>query len=162
MGLSKITVNAAKPIMEYLMSMDPRFNWPFGNLSDYAEFWLTQQGDCIYQFRGRIGGDIQIHWQLEDIVNQMLHSNRSASSLEANEVMLEYELPGGLFLRWAWGSSGSSKMLEAILSFRAGGFSSAPKEMLEAPPGGRKTLNKVRKKKHSKWISTFHLPAWAN
>lgn len=46
-----------------------------------------------------------------------------------------------MFLRWAWGSSGSAKMLEAILFLRAGGFSSSvPKEMLDPPPGGRSTL----------------------
>lgn len=52
--------------------------------------------------------------------------------------------PGGLFLRWACGSSGSAKMLEAILFLRTAGFSSSvPKQMLESPPGGRRTLEKT-------------------
>lgn len=51
------------------------------------------------------------------------------------------ELLGGLFLRWAWGSSGSAKMLEAILFLRWGVvLSSVPKDKLESPPGGRSTL----------------------
>ncbi|TNN69323.1 hypothetical protein EYF80_020474 [Liparis tanakae] len=37
-------------------------------------------------------------------------------------------------------SSGSAKMLETILSLRGDESSSAPKEMLEVPPGGRSTL----------------------
>lgn len=46
-----------------------------------------------------------------------------------------------MFLRWAWGSSGSAKMLEAILLWRWGVvFSSVPREKLDSPPGGRNTL----------------------
>lgn len=48
---------------------------------------------------------------------------------------------GGLFLRRAWGSSGSAKMLEAILLLRWGvESSSVPRVKLEVPPGGRSTL----------------------
>lgn len=53
----------------------------------------------------------------------------------------QIKLLGGLFLRWAWGSSGSAKMLDAILSLRGVEFSSAPKVKLDSPPGGRSTLN---------------------
>ncbi len=44
------------------------------------------------------------------------------------------------------GQSGSAKILEAILFLRKGFSSSAPKEILEAPPGGRNTLQDMGQK----------------